>query len=114
MTFLDKVNAVRNESIDYIKSILNFRGTEYQLTDPSNYDDEEIDSDELFKLPIGVYVNKHGFHLEYNIVMVNINDGVLSFVGIDPSEGDEHTFSENDMYTVDLCYIADLIYSFEN
>lgn len=111
-SFNDELIRLRQLSIDYIKSVLNFRGTNYELTDPANYEDGI--EDEIYGLPRGFNITKHGHHVEYAIVVVNIENNELSFEGIEIGEmGDEETFTIDDLTTDTICSIAELIKHFE-
>ena len=108
MTFVNELLLLRNKSVDYIHKILSLRGTGYEITDPANYEDEI--NDELYQLPRAISVSKHGHHIEYAIVVINIQDDKLSFYGIEIGEStDEETFDESDLTTETLCEIADLV-----
>ena len=112
MTYVSELSELKNRCVDYIKSVLNFRGTNYEVTDPANYEDEF--NDELYRLPRGFYVTKYGQYIEYAIVMIDIENDVLSFRGIEIGEmGDEETLTVNDLTTDSICSLADLVKSLE-
>ena len=115
MSFVEKLQATRQEAIDYIKSVLEKRGSGYELCDPALYE-EELE-DEFYDLPIAVYVGKHSFHDEYAIVVLDINDNHdITFKGIsrtgDASEA-EMDFDSDDFDTFALCEIADIMKKLE-
>lgn len=111
-TFNDELTELRNRCIEYIKSVLNFRGTNYEVTDPANYEDGL--EDEIYSLPRAWNATKHGYHIEYAIVIINIENDVLSFYGIEIGEmGDEVTLTVDDLTTETICSLADLVKSLE-
>lgn len=112
MTHLDQLTQIRDNALNYIKSVLRFRGTNYELTDPTNY--EEDLTDEIYQLPRGFSITKHGHYVEYAIVIINIENDELSFHGIEIGEmGDEMTFTDGDLDTDTICVIADLVKTLE-
>lgn len=110
--FTEDLTSLRNKVIDYIKSVLEFRGTNYEIVSPDEYEDDI--SDEIYKLPRGIDISKHGHHVEYAIVIINIENGVLSFYGIEIGEmGDDKHFTEDELTTDTLVSIADIVLSLE-
>lgn len=113
-TYIGKLDRLRGLALDYIRAVLSARGTNYELIDPNEY--EEDLSDEVYKLPRGKYTNMRGYLYEFPIVVIDINDqGELTFKGVDM--GDfcrDMDFSENEMEDMMICAIADLVYHLEN
>ena len=113
MNFTQKLNDVRQEALNYIHSVLRARGTNYELIDPSTYEDGI--EDEVYDLPRGFNVNKYEFYDEYPIVVINIENDELSFYGIQIGEGnDDYTFDSDSLTTDTICAIADLVRDLEN
>lgn len=112
-TFAAQLEELRNNALAYIRKVLNQRGTNYELTDPANYEDEIEDC--VFELPRATYVNKYSFFDEYPIIAVDIDNDVLTFQGIAAigEADDDRTFNEDDMTTASLCGIADIIANLE-
>ena len=110
--FLIELQELRNKALNYIRSILNERGTGYEIIDPASYEDGL--EDEVYKLPRATYLDKKLNYFEFPIVVININKNVLTFEGIDMGEyDDDKKFTEEEISTPTLCHIADLIHSLE-
>jgi hypothetical protein len=114
MSYLNKLTLVRNEAIEYITSVLKERGTNYELVDPSLYEDGF--EDELYDLPRGTRVDRHDYHNEHPIVCIDIDDkDVLTFkgmAGLGETE-DDYDYSADELDSFTICQIADLIKSLE-
>jgi hypothetical protein len=112
-SLVEQYEQIRVEALKYIRKVLNKRGTNYELIDPAEYEDEL--SDEVYKLPRVNYVDKYFNYYEFPIIVVNIDNDVLTFQGINISEYDEDKgFGEDDIPTDVLCAIADNIKALEN
>lgn len=113
-TFTDKIWEIRKEAGAYILSVLEKRGTAYELCPPADYEDGLEDT--IYELPIGTNVSKHGYYDQYALVVANISDTKqISFVGVPTTEtDDEQRFDIEELSTETIADIADLIYSLEN
>lgn len=113
-SFVSKMEKVRLDALKYIREIVSKRGDNpYELIDPSTYEDEI--EDEVYELPRGINVDKHGYHEEYPLINVSIINDVLSFEGLSCiTETDEDKmFSDDDLDTDVICIIADIIINLE-
>lgn len=114
-TFVNKIVAVEKKALDYILSVLKKRGTNYEIVDPASYEDGI--EDEVYELPRGIHVTKHGFYEEYPIVVINIdNEDKLTFVGLAciGETDDDRTFEVDDLSAPCICAIADIVARLEN
>lgn len=116
MSYLTKLTKVRIDAIDYITSVLKNRGSDYQLIDPASYEDGNF-QDDVYELPRGLNVDRHGYHEEHPIVSVDIdNEDILTFKGIGGlgDTGNDHDYTAGELESFTLCSIADMISNFEN
>lgn len=114
-TFTDIITKTRTEALEYIRGILKSRGTNYELVDPNDYEEEIEDS--VYDLPRGTHFTKDNYLEEYPIVIINIDDeNKLTFEGlscIGETEKD-YTFDEDELSVELACAIADHVYYLEN
>jgi hypothetical protein len=123
--FVSELLELQSRALEYIRSILKKRGTEYQIIDPATYEDgydedenTEEERNQLWALPRGKYVTKHGFYEEYPIVMINIDEeDKLTFLGIGcigDGADEEKIFTDEDLSTPTICAIADIVSALED
>jgi hypothetical protein len=113
-SFLEKLESLRANAIEYIRKVLKQRGTGYELIDPATY--EEDFDDEVYDLPRANYVGKHGNYDEYPIVVIDIDaDDILTFKGICKlgDTDDDRDFSVEELSSACLCQIADVVANLE-
>lgn len=110
---IELLNEFKQERINYIKNVLQFRGSNYELIDPSEYEDGI--SDEVRKLPRCFHIHQFGnVHIDYAIVVVNIKDDILSFDGVELGDLEViEEFSVDDLSVETICLICDLILKLE-
>ena len=114
MNYTNQIEATRSEALSYIKSILDKRGSNYELIEPASYDDDDTD-ESVYDLPTAYYIDKHNFYTEYPIVIINIENDILNFVGLGcKNDNEDYTFVEQELSTNVICAIADLVYQLEN
>ena len=114
-SFVSRLMKVSDDALEYIRKVLKERGTGYEIIDPASYEDEV--EDEVYKLPRGVYVTKHGNYEEYPIVIINIDDtGRLTFEGLAciGEAYEDKIFTEEDLYAGHICSIADIVARLES
>ena len=113
--YVNQLSDVHNAAVAYIKSVLEMRGSGYELIAPDAYDEET--DDEVYQLPRGYTVGKYGMYDEFPLVMINLNEkNELVFVGISVmSEGvdeDKH-FIVEELSTEVVCAVADRVRELE-
>lgn len=111
----EQIMNLSREAMVYIRAILELRGSNYELIDPVEYENEI--SDEVSKLPSMVeFSTVDGPGNEFAIITIDIDEKKnLTFNGIELNGSDnEIKFSENEMTSDVLCGIADLVYGLEN
>ena len=113
ISFTEKLITLHNEAMEYIRSILQKRGGDYQLIDPAEYD-EEI-SENVYDLPHGWGLGKHEWFFENPIISIDIDDkGKLTFKGLGVGDYEDHDYSEDDLHANVVVEIADIVYQLEN
>lgn len=111
--YVNELIQVHNAAVDYIKSVLLFRGSGYELIDPVTYEDGM--EDEVYGLPRGNVVNKNFHYFEFPLVVINISaDGELSFEGLDLGDYmDDKIFSVEELSTDVIVALADRVRELE-
>jgi hypothetical protein len=105
--FLHKNTALRQECIQSIEdSLKTMKNQQCCLIDPA-LDPEEDDI--YWDLPLVVHFGKWEYGVEYAITNVRIEDGNLWFNGHTPADGDEYSFSADELETWALSDIADTL-----
>lgn len=98
---------------EYIISILKNNNHKIILLDLSLIDsnDDSTYFDQLYKLPGINYISKHGYHKEYGIAEISLNDNDnIVMKAIDKGEdGDSDTFYVHHLELYDLLVLTDLI-----
>lgn len=111
--FTEQLGQIRNNAVEYITSVLQQRGTNYELISPDEYEDEI--SDEVHKLPRAFNVSKQGYYCEFSIIVINIDaDNNIQFNGLSIEDNEEELFSMDDLFTDTIVLIAELVYKLEN
>lgn len=113
--FNEELSAIREKAFNYIKHILNKRGTDYQLIDPDIIDERDP---EFYDLPRAIkYYEKYGTTQfdEFCIVDIKIEGDTILFSGVSVDDSaEDYSFSDQDISIDTVCGIADLVYNLEN
>jgi len=111
-TFIEKLDRLREDALKFITSVLEQRGTGYELCDPSDYEDG-FEDDTYLRVPV---TKEHGIDYEDKcyLVVINIKDGLLEFEGISLAGDDEHKFTPMELETEVILELADLVKSLES
>ena len=109
---LQQLSSLIDEAKLYIKSVLLNRGTNYQLIDPQDIEDEY--TDEFYDLPGTLVYSKHGHYTENKIVVINLVNGYLEFETVDTEDYDDHTLDGSEFESVTWLWLADLVEQLEN
>lgn len=105
--FLKKNEILRKEIVQFIEDKLKtIENQKCSLIDPALDPDED---DIYWDLPIAIHFGKWEYGIEYFITNVRLEDNDLWFNGHTPTEGDEYSFSANEIDTYALALIADTI-----
>ena len=109
---LQQLSSLIDEAKLYIKSVLLNRGTNYQLIDPQDIEDEY--TDEFYDLPGTIVYSKHGYYTEHKIVVISLVDGSLEFETVDTVDYDDHVLDGSEFESVTWLWLADFIEQLEN
>jgi hypothetical protein len=94
-TFLESLNAIRTQSLDSIYLSIKNKKIDIQK------------EQDIYDLPIVYTVSSHGYYMEFAIIAID-NETVYC-TGKGEYEGDEETFSWEDVDTNNVAIIADLL-----
>lgn len=109
---LQQLSSLIDEAKLYIKSVLLNRGTNYQLIDPQDIEDEY--TDEFYDLPGTLVYSKHGHYTEHKIVVISLVDGHLEFETVDTVDYQDHKLDGSEFKSVTWLWLADFIEELEN
>ena len=109
---LQQLSSLVDEAKLYIKGVLLKRGTNYQLIDPQEIEDEF--TDEFYDLPATLAYSKHGYYTEHKIVVINLVNGCLEFETIDTVDYNDHVLDGSEFESVTWLWLADVVESLEN
>jgi len=110
--YVNQLSDVHNAAVAYIKSVLEMRGSGYELIAPDDYEEEW--TDEVYAMPRGYLVNKRDYYFEFPLVMINIKDGVITFTGLDLGDyNEDHEFSVEELSTDVIVALADRVRELE-
>lgn len=104
---LQQLSSLVDEAKLYVKGVLLKRGTNYQLIDPQDIEDEY--TDDFYDLPGTVAYSRHGYYTEHKIVAINLVDGHLEFETVDTEEYNDHVLDGTEFESVTWLWIADVI-----
>ena len=69
----------------------------------------EVNEDLIYELPNIGYVTKHGFYEEYAVVSVEKKQGEIKLKTLAKGEGNNETFTLDDVQSDEVLYIADAV-----
>jgi hypothetical protein len=105
--FMSRNMNLRIECIFSIEeSLKDMEGQKCSLISPELNEEED---DIYWDLPLVVHFGKYEYGVEYAITNVRIEDGNLWFNGHTPADGDEYSFSADELETWALSDIADTL-----
>ena len=110
--FTEQLGQIRNNAVEYITSVLQQRGTNYELISPDEYEDEI--SDEVYNLPKAFSSFSIEYHQQYSIIVINIDNDIITFNGLNVDNADEHIFQIDELSADTIVLIAELVYKLEN
>lgn len=108
---LQQLSSLTDEAKLYVAKVLLVRGTNYELINPQDLEDEF--TDEFYDLPGTLVYSKHGHYTEHKIVVINLVDGHLEFETVDTEDYYDHKLDGSEFESVTWLWLADFIESLE-
>lgn len=116
ITYPQLIADMKKLMLSYIISVLEKRGSDYQLVDPNSYEAGSEYEDDVFELPRIWSVDDNDEYHEYPCVILDYEDGKVIFrcIPLDSSEDYDKDFLIDEVSVETLAVIAELVYKLEN